>query len=152
MRAMLGSELSSFLRSTDDMMSLARPAPFADVWDSEVAPLLRSAPKLKAITLLRKLQEDQPERFPDSIRRTFERHVSRWRALEGPGQEVFFPQTDQPGARGLSDFTHMNKLCVTIGGIPVDHMLYHFVLAFSRTYHCCHHSCPEEVTLRDPVQ
>jgi hypothetical protein len=110
----------------------SRPDPFDDVWESEVVPLLRAAPKLKAITLLRKLQEDHPERFPDSMRRTFERHVSQWRALEGPNQEVFFPQTYQPGARGLSDFTHMGKLCVTIGGIPFNHLLYHFVLAFSR--------------------
>ena len=26
----------------------------------------------------------------------------------------------------------MDKLCVTIGGIPFNHLLYHFVLAFSR--------------------
>jgi len=110
----------------------SRPDPFADVWESEVVPLLRSAPKLKAITLLRKLQEDHPARFPDSMRRTLERHISQWRALEGPNKEVFFPQTYQPGARGLSDFTHMDKLGVTIGGVPFNHLLYHFVLAFSR--------------------
>lgn len=77
----------------------SRPDPFTDVWESEVVPLLRAAPKLKAITLLRKLQEDHPEHFPDSMGRTFERHVSQWRAVEGPNQEVFFPQTYQPGAR-----------------------------------------------------
>jgi hypothetical protein len=110
----------------------SRPDPFADVWESEVVPLLRSAPRLKAITLLRKLQEDHPARFPDSMRRTLERHISQWRALEGPNKEVFFPQTYQPGARGLSDFTHMDKLGVTIGGVPFNHLLYHFVLAFSR--------------------
>jgi len=71
----------------------SRPDPFADVWEREVVPLLRGAPKLKAITLLRKLQEDHPERFPDSTRRILERHISQWRALEGPGKEVFFPQT-----------------------------------------------------------
>lgn len=110
----------------------SRPDPFADVWDSDVVPLLRSAPKLKAITLLRKLQEDHPERFPDSMRRTLERHISQWRALEGPNKEVFFPQTYPPGARGLSDFTHMDKMGVTIGGVLFNHLLYHFVLAFSR--------------------
>jgi hypothetical protein len=110
----------------------SRPDPFADVWENEVVPLLRSVPKLKVITLLRKLQEDHPERFPDSMRRTLERHVSQWRALEGPSKEVFFPQTYQPGVRGLSDFTHMEKLGVTIGGIAFAHLLYHFVLAFSR--------------------
>src|ERR1700687_717692 len=127
----------------------SRPDPFADVWESEVVPLLRSLPKLKAVTLLRKLQEDHPERFPDSMRRTLERHVSQWRAAagpnkgiflphshgrahEGPSKEVFFPQTYQPGVRGLSDFTHMEKLNVTIAGVAFGHMLYHFVLAFSR--------------------
>src|ERR1700722_19808092 len=42
-----------------------RTNPFADVWDSEIVPLLRCSPKLKAITLLRKLQEDHADRFPD---------------------------------------------------------------------------------------
>jgi hypothetical protein len=70
-----------------------RTNPFADVWDSEIVPLLRCSPKLKAITLLRKLQEDHADRFPESMRRTLERHISRWRALEGPGKKVFFPQT-----------------------------------------------------------
>ncbi|MBK3836094.1 IS21 family transposase, partial [Paraburkholderia aspalathi] len=103
----------------------SRPDPFADVWESEVVPLLRSVPKLKAITLLRKLQEDHADRFPDSMRRTLERHISQWRALEGPSKEVFFPQTYQPGVRGLSDFTHMEKLGVTIGGVGFAHLLYH---------------------------
>jgi hypothetical protein len=66
------------------------------------------------------------------MRRTLERHVSQWRALEGPSKEVFFPQTYQPGVRGLSDFTHMEKLGVTIAGVAFGHLLYHFVLAFSR--------------------
>lgn len=109
-----------------------RADPFSDVWQSEVVPLLRNAPRLIPVTILRKLQEDHPGRFPDSMRRTLERHISQWRALEGPHKEIFFPQEYLPGARGLSDFTHMDKLCVTIGGVPFDHLLYHFVLAFSR--------------------
>src|ERR1700687_5174790 len=109
-----------------------RADPFSDVWQSEVVPLLRNAPRLIPVTILRKLQEDHPGRFPDSMRRTLARHISQWRALEGPHKEIFFPQEYLPGARGLSDFTHMDKLCVTIGGVPFDHLLYHFVLAFSR--------------------
>src|ERR1700730_5924968 len=109
-----------------------RPDPFVDVWDSEVVPLLRNAPHLMGITVLRKLQDDHPDRYPDSMRRTLERRIRQWRALEGPSQEVFLPQEHQPGVRGLSDFTDMSKLCVTIGGAPFGHRLYHFVLAFSR--------------------
>ena len=61
-----------------------RADPFIDVWDTEVVPLLKGAPKLMAITLLRKLQDDYPARFPDGMLRTLQRHVRQWLALEGP--------------------------------------------------------------------
>jgi transposase InsO family protein len=108
-----------------------RPDPFADVWDSELVPLLQHSPKLKAITLLTKLQETHPDRFPMSMRRTLERRVCLWRAQQGPEKEIFFPQEHLPGARGLSDFTSMNELQVTISCVPFKHLLYHFVFAFS---------------------
>ena len=60
----------------------ARADPFEDVWESEVVPLLKSAPTLMAVTLLRKLQDDHPERFPDGMLRTLQRHVRQWRALK----------------------------------------------------------------------
>ena len=113
----------------------SRPDPFAEVWDSEVVPLLQRAPKLMAITLLRKLQDDHPDRFPDGMLRTLQRHIRHWRALEGPPKEVFFPQDHAPGHRGLSDFTAMGDLRVTIAGAAFAHLLYHFVLAFSRWEH-----------------
>ena len=98
-------------------------------------PLLRSAPTLMAITLLRKLQDDHPGRFPDGMLRTLQRHVRKWRALQGPAKEVFFPQEHAPGQQGLSDFTSVGDLRVTIAGLPFVHILYHFVLAFSRWEH-----------------
>ena len=113
----------------------SRTDPFAQVWDTEVVPLLKSAPKLMAITLLRKLQDDHPERFPDGVLRTLQRHIRQWRALEGPPKEVFFPQEHAPGHRGLSDFTAMGELRITIASAPFAHILYHFVLAFSRWEH-----------------
>ena len=113
----------------------SRVDPFAQVWDSEVVPLLRSAPKLMAITLLRKLQDEHPGRFPDGMLRTLQRHVRQWRAVEGPPKEVVFPQLHAPGHRGLSDFTAMGELCITIAGVVFAHILYHFVLAFSRWEH-----------------
>jgi len=113
----------------------SRADPFAQVWDAEVVPLLRGAPKLMAITLLRKLQDDHPGHFPDGVLRTLQRHIRQWRALEGPPKEVFFPQDHAPGHRGLSDFTAMGELRVTIANAPFAHILYHFVLAFSRWEH-----------------
>ncbi|VVE84641.1 integrase [Pandoraea sputorum] len=81
-------------------------------------PLLRNAPHLMGITVLRQRQENHPDRYPDNMRRTLARRIRQWRALEGPTQEGIFPQAPQPGVRGLSDFTDMSKLCVTIGGAP----------------------------------
>ena len=113
----------------------SRPDPFAGVWDTEIVPLLRGEPKLMANTLLRKLQDDHPERFPEGVLRTLQRHIRQWRALEGPPKEVFFPQEHTPGHRGLSDFTAMSELRITIANTPFAHILYHFVLAFSRWEH-----------------
>ena len=110
----------------------SRPDPFADAWDTEVVPMLANAPQLQAITILRKLQDDHAGQYPDSTRRTLERRVRQWRAMSGPPKEVFFPRQHEPGARGLSDFTDMAEVRVTIAGIQFDHRLYHFVLAFSR--------------------
>jgi hypothetical protein len=44
---------------------------------------------------------------------------------------VIFRQTHEPGQVGLSDFTDMGELGVTIAGAPLDHRLYHFRLAYS---------------------
>lgn len=113
----------------------SRPDPFAEVWEADLVPLLQNAPRLMAITLLRKLQEEHPGHFPDGVLRTLQRRIRHWRALEGPEKEVFFPQEHAPGERGLSDFTAMGELKVTIAGAPFEHLLYHFVLAFSRWEH-----------------
>ena len=113
----------------------SRVDPFLQVWDTEVVPLLKSAPKLMAITLLRKLQDDHPDDFPDGTLRTLQRHIRQWRAIQGPPKEVFFPQDHAPGHRGLSDFTSMGELRITIADAPFAHILYHYVLAFSRWEH-----------------
>jgi hypothetical protein len=115
----------------------SRANPFAAVWDCEVVPLLKSTPQLMAITILRKLQEEHPADFPDGTLRTLQRHIRQWRAMEGPGKEVFFPQEHAPGDRGLSDFTDMADLNVTIAGVRFEHLLYHFVFAFSRWEYVC---------------
>ena len=115
----------------------SRADPFAAVWEPEIVPLLRTAPALMALTILRKLQDDHPEQFPDGVIRTLQRRIRQWRALEGPEKEIFFPQAHAPGYQGLSDFTAMGDLRITIAGLAFDHLLYHFVLAFSRWEYAC---------------
>ena len=57
--------------------------------------------------------------------------MRQWGATSGPPKEVFFTQTHHPGRLGASNFTHMTSLGVTLGGQPLDHMVYHFVLTYS---------------------
>jgi hypothetical protein len=107
-----------------------RSDPFVEVW-LEVGEQLQAAPGLEAKTLFAWLQTKYPTKFDDSQLRSFQRGVKRWRATEGPAKEVFFSQVHHPGRLCASDFSHMRSLEVTIGGLPFDHMVYHFVLTYS---------------------
>jgi hypothetical protein len=107
-----------------------RPDPLAPFWESEIVPMLSAAPELRPISVLREMQRRHGE-FPDHVRRTLERRIRLWMALHGPEQEVIFRQEHPPGELGLSDFTHGSALGVSIAGVPLDHRLYHFRLAFS---------------------
>ena len=104
---------------------------FAEVWESEMVPLLTKNPKLAPMTLFEKLQKDHPGEYSDSKLRTFQRKVSEWKALYGPEKEVMFRQEQVVGRMGLSDFTKLRKVTITIQGQPFTHLLYHFRLAFS---------------------
>lgn len=107
-----------------------REDPFTEVWP-EVHAQLEEAPGLEATTLFAWLQGKYPTKFDDSQLRSFQRGVKRWRATAGPAKEVFFSQVHHPGRLCASDFTHMNRLAVTIGGQPFDHLVYHWVLTYS---------------------
>jgi len=108
-----------------------RVDPLAEVWDSEIVPLLKRSPDLKAVTILHELERRFPGRFGDKVRRTLERRVTQWKRCNGPEKEVMFPQTIAPGQTGQSDFTHCDDLGVTIAGVGLRHLLYHFTLPFS---------------------
>lgn len=111
-----------------------RPDPLAAVWDSEIVPMLEAAPELRAIAVFDEIRRRHPEISP-GIRRTLERRIRTWRALNGAEQDVIFRQTHEPGRLGLSDFTHMGASGVTIAGEPFKHMLYHFRMVFSGFEH-----------------
>jgi transposase InsO family protein len=111
-----------------------RPDPLAAVWDSEVVPMLETTPELRAVAIFEEICRRHPE-LSTGVRRTLERRVARWRALNGPERDVIFRQEHPPGRMGLSDFTDMGGLGITIAGGPLDHRLYHFRLAFSGFEH-----------------
>ena len=107
-----------------------RKDPFEKTWE-EVKTFLEGNSGLEAKTIFQYLQRTYPGQHQDGEIRTLQRKIKRWRALEGPAKEVFFPQDYPPGKVSESDFTHMSDLSVTIGRKPFDHMFYHFVLPYS---------------------
>src|SRR5712692_9445329 len=111
-----------------------RQDPLIAVWDSEVVPLLKSTPGLRAIAIFDEIRRRHSE-IGAGIRRTLERRIRAWRALNGAEQDVIFRQEHPPGRLGLSDFTDMRDRGVSIVGAPLDHRLYHFRLAFSGWEH-----------------
>jgi hypothetical protein len=106
------------------------PDAFAENW-SLVEDFLKNNSGIEAKSLFEALQHKYPGKYQDKQLRTFQRRVKAWKALHGHGQEVFFPQVYKPGQWCESDFTRMNKLGITICGVPFEHMLYHFVLCLS---------------------
>ena len=96
------------------------------MWDSMLVPLLKERPALTPTTLLEMLQDKYPGQYPNSLRRTMQRRVREWKLQYSAEQEVMFRQRHQPGLRGLSDFTELKGVVVTIVG-----KLYHFRLEWS---------------------
>lgn len=111
-----------------------RPDPLADIFDAEVVPLLKAAPGIRPVAIFEEMLRRHPE-LGSGIRRTLERRVRSWRAIHGEEQEVIFRQAHAPGRVGLSDFTDMASLAITVAGQPLDHRLYHFRLAYSGFEH-----------------
>lgn len=111
-----------------------RPDPLAAVFDAEVVPMLRAAPGLRPVAIFEEMMRRHPE-FGEGIRRTLERRIRAWRAVHGEEREVIFRQRHQPGRMGLSDFTAMGDIVITISGQQLDHRLYHFRLAYSGFEH-----------------
>ena len=111
-----------------------RPDPLVAFFDTEVVPMLIAAPELRAVAIFEEMRRRHRD-LPDGTRRTLERRIRAWRALHGANQEVIFRQVHEPGRMGLSDFTDMAELGVTVAGVQLEHRLYHFRLAYSGFAH-----------------
>jgi hypothetical protein len=120
--------------SINKVRARRRPDPLADFFDAEVIPMLKAAPGLRAVAIFEEMQRHHPHLSPGA-RRTLERRIRSWRARHGADQEVIFRQVHEPGRMGLSDFTDMADLGVTIATEPLDHRLYHFRLVYSGFEH-----------------
>ena len=111
-----------------------REDPFADVWQSEVVPQLVADTdgRLQVLTLFKALCRRHPGRFQPGQLRTLQRRVRDWRVEYGPDSEVYFEQVAVPGREAAFDFTDASDLGVTLGGVPFPHLLFEWVLSYSR--------------------
>lgn len=110
---------------------LTRPDPLSEVWVSECVPLLENNPDLSGVILLEYLQDKYAGQYPDKLLRTIQRRIKTWRALSGPEKPVIFRQSRSPGQQGISDFTQLKDIGITVNGSVFKHLLYHFRLTFS---------------------
>ena len=96
--------------------------------------MLETAPGIRAVAIFEEICRRHPA-IALGVRRTLERRIAGWRALNGPDRDVIFRQEHPPGRMGLSDFTDLGVLGITIASERFDHRLYHFRLAFSGFEH-----------------
>ena len=108
-----------------------REDPLKGLFESLLVPLLEQNPALQPITLLEVLASHSPDTFDDSNLRTLQRRVKRWRAKYGPDKEVIFLQRHSPGDMGISDYTWMNTLNITLANEIFKHKVYHYRLVYS---------------------
>jgi hypothetical protein len=104
---------------------------FEENWDN-IEAMLHKAPGLQAKTILSYLVSEQPDKFNDSHERTLQRLLRKWRANNGSNNNIIFNQRIRPGEQSQSDYTSMNKLCISINGNVFEHLLFHFMLPYSK--------------------
>ena len=112
--------------------------------------MLEQAPDLRSVGIYEELMRRHPE-LGHGVRRTLERRVREWRALHGPERELVFRQTHPPSQLGLSDFTDGSDLRVRIAGELLEHLLYHFRLAYSGFAHAHGVQCPQAHLSHQPL-
>jgi hypothetical protein len=104
---------------------------FEELWD-EIESYLSNSPRLQAKVMLEYLVQKYPEKVQHKHLRTLQRRFRNWRAEHGKGREVIFEQIHYPGRQSQSDYTRMGKLGVTILGEAFPHLIFHYMLVYSR--------------------
>jgi hypothetical protein len=116
-----------------------RKDPFDEVWETDVVPLLKADEHgvLDATTVLGVLGKRRGDAYGPAQLRTLQRRMQEWRALHGPEKEVYFEQVPLAGREAALDFTNCNDLDVTIAGQAFLHLVFEFVLSFSKWRWVC---------------
>lgn len=108
-----------------------RNDPFAEHQDT-IKAMLDTAPDLQAKTMLYYLMEQYPEQYKESHLRSLQRRFVDMRLNSNKTKNVIFPQDIKPGKQSQSDWFSMNQVSVTIAGKAFPHLLFHFMLPYSK--------------------
>jgi hypothetical protein len=94
------------------------------------------------------LIEKYPSRYHWGQLRSLQRRLQQWRAESGPNKEVIFRQVIKPGKQSQCDWTCMNGLKIEIAGEIFHHLLFHFMLPYSKweSIMICHSESFETLT------
>lgn len=117
-------------KTPDKRIYKTRKSPF-DKHLEEILHMIEHSPGLQAKTIFTYLQKKYPGEYQDLQIRTLQRLLSKWRS-EKSYKDAKFIQKYEPGRQSQSDWTSMNKLEVTIAGEPYPHLIFHFILSYSR--------------------
>jgi len=128
-RYLKAGRLPSELKKPHDWQT--REDVFSEVWD-EIEIFIKNSSGIQAKTIFNYLQNKYPGRFEEGQLRTLQRRFQDWRALNGKNDKVIFCQNHLPGVQSQSDYTEMNSLNITIAGTHFKHLLFHFMLTYSR--------------------
>ena len=105
---------------------------FAAHWD-EIKAMLKASPRLQGKTVMAYLIRKYPnDHYQQKHLRTLQRRIQDWRAQYGESRTVIFRQDIKPGKQSQSDYTCMNGLNIAIHGQAFKHLLFHFMLPYSR--------------------
>jgi len=100
-------------------------------WKTIICPLLEDNPALTPITIHEYLCDNYPEQYNTKSLRTLQRRIKQWRLTHGPEKEVIFRQEKVIAEMGISDFTLLKDIVITICGVLFEHRLYHYRLVYS---------------------
>ena len=107
-----------------------REDPFEKFWE-KILPFLQTNSNVEAKTLFDYLLREHSGELQEGQLRTLQRKIKHWKATEGPSKETIFPQVHYPGDLCGIDYTHMDKLGITIKKKLFKHLIFHFVLTSS---------------------
>ena len=109
----------------------SKPMIFDQHWP-EIVRMLAVSPSLQAQTLMAYLIRQYPDTYRLGQLRTLQRQIQVWRTQHGSSEAVIFRQTLTPGKQSQSDYTSMNALNITIARAPFKHLLFQWILPYSR--------------------